>query len=289
MGELGEKNERVDGTARPLPRMDTWLDDAVADGSSQDWNLGGESTDRDPAMSVEGDLVFGDNEVDFEPRIESGHSSGDVVGFRGRETADLVYARSLRRGRVGKLLFALILTGMLGGFGWWYLQMEPLRVPAFEKEPNDTASEANPLRLGQKVSGYIGRRTERSRTDQDVYLIPLPADVKAVQVSLSGVPEVDLVVEVYTDRAVRLVKENQFGKAEGEQFTLKDIKAERLQIVVRGLWIPGVAPVENSTDPYNLLVSPVTSARSVSDEAGKEPVGTTGQRGGQNRSNQGEK
>ena len=170
----------------------------------------------------------------------------------------------------------LIASGILG---WWVYQ-EHYR-PIVEAEPNDSVAEANPIFLGHAISGYIGKRNiSDARSDADYYRIELNGN-RFVEVTLSGVPRMDLVLDVSfpeatqgSDERPRLSPQKTFDQAgigETEHHIVGPFDADVLYLTVREKWDPSVEPTENSTDPYELIVRKVSQS-SAALEAGIQKV-----------------
>jgi len=84
------------------------------------------------------------------------------------------YERGLRRTRYGVAVAAA--TVALAAAGGLRLLVPPARDAAgVEIEPNDTAAEATPLRLGEPMTGQIGKRLDATHGDRDFYAFDLPA------------------------------------------------------------------------------------------------------------------
>ncbi|MBW2456772.1 MAG: serine/threonine protein kinase, partial [Deltaproteobacteria bacterium] len=95
------------------------------------------------------------------------------------------YERKLRRTRYGAwALLAAVLVG--GGVSAGYaLRATKSGFESKEKERNDSAAQANALRLGGRMAGKIGERPEKERGDRDFYAFEVPGgDGEATHVSL---------------------------------------------------------------------------------------------------------
>ena len=216
----------------------------------QDWELDG---------SFASHLFFKDEleEATFE----------SIASRHGRDRDPLV--TRLRWARRFRWLLALLLLIASGILGWWVYQ-EHYR-PIVEAEPNDSVAEANPIFLGHAISGYIGKRNiSDARSDADYYRIELNGN-RFVEVTLSGVPRMDLVLDVSfpeatqgSDERPRLSPQMTFDQAgigETEHHIVGPFDADVLYLTVREKWDPSVEPTENSTDPYELIVRKVPSVQ----------------------------
>lgn len=165
------------------------------------------------------------------------------------------FERSLRRrGQAAMLVLGLALAG-LGAALWGALRGEAPEALRQEVEPNDDPAQATPLSEGVEMRGYIGRRLRRETSDRDVYVLRGLGRGSRVRVTLGAVPGLDLVLEGYDKDGRQLFKVNEAPRDEGESLPGTLLEADPLYLVVRELWVQGEMPLENSTDPYMLLVS----------------------------------
>jgi hypothetical protein len=113
---------------------------------------------------------------------------------------------------------------------------------AAEKEPNNEKSQANPLTLNQEIQGYAG-----TEGDEDWYLLTIPEPgVDILVVEVSGVPEVDLRLEVLASGEEESVEMDGKEKDGDETIVRLKQRAGKYLIKVRA------ADGTNSDTPYTL-------------------------------------
>ena len=169
---------------------------------------------------------------------------------RERDSSDR-YARQLRRRRwLAPALLGFTIVG--AGFFLWSLIHQNAPPLTVEKEPNDLTSDANVLTPGYPVKGHIGRRTHPHNSDRDIYLVTVPAKETGVQISVTGVPLMDVVVDVFSFEGELLARLNQSAAGGGEEGYVGTRGTRMLQVCVREVWVEGQTPRENSTDAYTL-------------------------------------
>ena len=82
--------------------------------------------------------------------------------------------------------------------------------PAFtgrELEPNDSASQANPLPFGVPINGRIGQRLDRQRSDRDFFVVKVPQGTRAVRLLTGALPNLALCTWIYPKSS-----ESPFGR-----------------------------------------------------------------------------
>ena len=150
------------------------------------------------------------------------------------------------------VLMAIVGTGAVVSA---YVYDRPAPILRSEVEPNDETNTATRLTVGAEMSAYIGRRLRRDVSDRDVY--DLQADPGAeVSASVSGVPGMDLVLEGYGKDGEMTFRADAFKAGEGEGMMSVVVPKSGLYLIVREVWVQYQTPTENSTDAYNLVVTP---------------------------------
>ncbi len=109
------------------------------------------------------------------------------------------YERKLRaRGRFAWTLLALILIcALLVLVRVWRDVNRPPPFAGREREPNDAASLATAVPFGAKVSGQLGKRLDRERSDRDFFRIDVPADGSVLQLELTSLPNLASCLSIY--------------------------------------------------------------------------------------------
>ncbi|HLV21051.1 MAG TPA: serine/threonine-protein kinase [Polyangiaceae bacterium] len=109
------------------------------------------------------------------------------------------YERKLRRR--GRFVWAISLSALAAavavGIRFWPKHLQDDGVRGLELEPNNSASEANPLVFGSEVRGQIGRRLDRQRSDRDFFKVEVPAGVGPVELTLEPLPNMALCAALY--------------------------------------------------------------------------------------------
>ncbi len=173
------------------------------------------------------------------------------------------YERKLRRRSrfaffaIGAGVLAVIAASALG----LRSLLAPVRFAGRELEPNDAASQANPLAFGSAVSGRIGQRLDSARSDRDFYAVTVPPNTAVVHLSLSGLPNMALCAWLYAKG-----NESPFGRycagSDGRQLDLPQLALPAGQYLVAVMQDrdayshAGAPPVyENVSDDYQLRLS----------------------------------
>jgi len=193
-----------------------------------------------------------------------------------REEVD-AFERRLRWRR--RLALFLPLGALLGGAIAAYVlfQRFSLAPPAEEVEPNNTPVQATVLGEGKPVRGHIGKRLSAEQSDRDFFRIPLwtPHDTRNGEdrrlfARVSGIPNIDLVLEIYDGQGHRLAHANDSSVGGGEELVGVRLGRGPYYLCVREVLVAGRQPTENVTDAYTLLATwpPAT------DVEEQEPNGT---------------
>lgn len=132
------------------------------------------------------------------------------------------------------------------------------RAEVTEREPNNTPGYANLLAQGAPMRGLIGKLVQAglagqaAQGDVDLFRIPAGKGPRVVSARLEGIPDVDLVLELYDPQGQRISKSDASGRGWGEWLQPTSIGPGEFYLAVRELWIAGEKPTEDAPDPYTL-------------------------------------
>jgi serine/threonine-protein kinase len=165
------------------------------------------------------------------------------------------YEWELRRRRwtMRLLMPALVAGAIAGGVALWS-RYGGERAETVEREPNNTPGYANLLPLGVPLRGTLGKRGADGQGDVDYFRIPAGKGARAVDARLEGIPNVDLVLELYDAQGRRVAKSDERGRGWGEWLQPTTIGPAESYLAVREFWSQGDKPTEDAPDPYTLTV-----------------------------------
>ncbi len=181
----------------------------------------------------------------------------DIVGFGDRLRRSDVddYEWGLRRRRLmTRLLLPLAAVAALGGAVALWARFGGERAELVEREPNNTPGYANLLPMGAPLRGTIGKLNADGHGDVDYFRVPAGKGPRAVDARLEGIPDVDLVLELYDPEGRRIAKSDEHGRGWGEWLQPITVGPGEAYLAVREVWIQGVKPTEEAADPYTLTV-----------------------------------
>jgi len=181
----------------------------------------------------------------------------DIVGFGDRLRRSDVddYEWGLRRRRLmTRLLLPLAALAAIGGGVALWARFGGERAELVEREPNNTPGYANLLPMGAPLRGTIGKLNADGHGDVDYFRVPAGKGARAVDARLEGIPNVDLVLEIYDSAGRRVAKGDEHGRGWGEWLQPTTIGPGEAYLAVREVWIQGVKPSEEVADPYALTV-----------------------------------
>jgi serine/threonine protein kinase len=180
--------------------------------------------------------------------------SGDMLSRLERGDFD-AFERSERfRRRIASFVVApLLLLGLVLA-GWAVMKFLRPRPSTFEKEPNDIAAMATLLPRDKPVSGKVGDPRRDGEPDFDYYRIPAGPGPRAVTAKITGVPGVDLVLELFDGSGKLVSKADHAREGEGESLGPVAIGGGEAFVRARPVWTAGAPPVAGSDTPYELTV-----------------------------------
>jgi serine/threonine protein kinase len=185
--------------------------------------------------------------------VDRGESSFSDEGRLRRQEFD-EFERSLRRKKlVASLVFPVgvvaIVVAVVVGIG-----RSREKASNAEREPNNDARDATLLPLDGLVEGHIGSRLSGGEPDLDYFRVPSGKGDRAVSARVQGIPDIDLVLELFDAQGAALAKSDSRGNGGGEWLQPVGIGAGEAYLLIRQVWIQGTPPVENAPDPYRLTV-----------------------------------
>jgi serine/threonine protein kinase len=181
----------------------------------------------------------------------------DIVGYGDRLRRSDVddYEGGLRRRRLmTRLLLPLAAIAAIGGAATLWARFGGERAELVEREPNNTPGYANLLPMGAPLRGTIGKLNADGHGDVDYFRVPAGKGARAVDARLEGIPNVDLVLEIYDAEGRRISKSDEHGRGWGEWLQPTTIGPGESYLAVREVSIQGVKPTEEVANPYTLTV-----------------------------------
>ena len=160
------------------------------------------------------------------------------------------YERRLARRFGWWTALAVLVAGGAAGVAWNLLRRRP--PPTEELEPNDEPRRATPLMPDVVMRGYLGKRLQPEHSDLDFFA--LSGRGAALEAQVTGVPGIDLMLELFDGEGHRLLQANTAGEGAGEVLA-GPVEATPVFLLVREVWVAGQTPSENSTDPYQVRIA----------------------------------
>jgi serine/threonine-protein kinase len=194
-------------------------------------------------------------EITDSPTISIVDSDLGDGGLRLRRRDLAAFERSLHRRRlVSRLLVPGVLLALLAGGGTLYLRSSSPRAVTVEREPNNAAGYANAIASDVPVQGSIGKMLDGARPDLDYFQIPPGPGPRTVSARLQGIPDVDLVLELFDAQGRRIAKADARGRGWGEWMQPTSLGPAGGYLLVREEWVEGQTPTENASERYTLSV-----------------------------------
>ncbi len=195
-------------------------------------------------------------------RVEVPASSDDsdpLTRLR-KEDVDLFERRLRWRRRYLLMLSPLAFVGVLWA-GWNAYRSLSNEASEHEVEPNDSAATATVPHNGAALFGRIGEPSADGTPDFDYYRIPGGKPPRWVHATVSGVANVDLVLELFDVRGSLVAKINGGGEGRGEALgPWKLSSGNDFFLRVRPLWLENdrserSRQVTSSRTPYMLVAA----------------------------------
>jgi len=157
----------------------------------------------------------------------------------------------LRRRRFGALAVPVVLA-VAAGLAAFAVTHGKEKGAATEREPNDSPAQATLLPLDKPVTGHVGKRLAANAPDMDYFRIPGAKEPRVVSARLEGIPDVDLVLELFDSQGVAVAKSDGRGKGGGEWIQPTVVGPGEAFILVRQLWTQDAPLAEDVPDAYRL-------------------------------------
>ncbi|HTE49424.1 MAG TPA: serine/threonine-protein kinase [Kofleriaceae bacterium] len=196
----------------------------------------------------------------------------DIDSERRLRRADLdEYERSLQRRRwVAMVSLPLCLAG--AGWGiYYYLSWRAEQPQRVEVERNDDLAHATLIGTTSPVTGWIGRRISREKSDRDFYRlreVPDAGGGDRVTVEVSALPNIDVGLYLYQADGRLVAQADEGGIGSGEGLRWYRVRGP-VVVMVSEVRRPNALPTENVSDSYRLTVGLVD--RSAARDAESEP------------------
>ncbi|MGZ3407462.1 MAG: protein kinase domain-containing protein, partial [Polyangia bacterium] len=173
-----------------------------------------------------------------------------------REDFD-AYERSIKRRRwVGLSIVPLGLVLGAGAFVYFTHLAPELSVREYEVEPNNTPATANAIASGRAVKGQVGKRIAVEESDRDFFRFSVTgSDPKVLRAELTGIPNMELVLEVFDGTGKKIAEADNGGIGDGEIVPNLKLQPGEHYIAVREVWTAGRPATENVSDWYALTAT----------------------------------
>lgn len=137
-----------------------------------------------------------------------------------------------------------------------------------EVEPNDSQAQAQSVADGTFARGFIG-----AQKDQDWYKLSIPLDSSAIlRVELTGVPGINLKMELFDSDGAELLDVNKNKEDEGEIITNEGLTSGVYFLRIRELWLQGRERKFNDTTAYHLHIYLSPAAPDVEFESNDKAI-----------------
>jgi serine/threonine protein kinase len=181
--------------------------------------------------------------------------SNDTMSWLERGDFDAFERRERFRKRLASFVVTPLLLAGLVLAGWAVVRFMRPRPSTAEKEPNDLAAMATLLPRDKPVSGHVGEPRPSGEPDFDYYRIPADkAGLRAVTAKITGIPDVDLVLELYDGAGKLVARADHAREGEGEALGPAAIGPGEGFVRARPVWAAGGTPAAGSSTPYELTV-----------------------------------
>ena len=156
-----------------------------------------------------------------------------------------------RRRRLGALAVPLALAAA-AGLAAFVVTHNREKAGATEREPNDSPAQATLLSLDKPVAGHVGKRLSANTPDMDYFRIAGSKEARVVSARLEGIPDGELVLELFDAQGVAVAKSDARGKGGGEWIQPTVVGPGEAFILVRQFWTQDAPLAEDVPDAYSL-------------------------------------
>lgn len=168
-----------------------------------------------------------------------------VASFERRlERRRIAYAAAISVVIVGVIVVAWALVRSVGA----------ARSDGVEHEPNNTVESADRLSSGLPIRGTLGQRLSPTAGDRDVFAV-LAQEDGHLAVTVTGIPGVDLALDIMDAQGRVLQTFDRSGTGDGEQLHHLPVSAGSAFLAVREALRPGALPRESLSDTYEIVAS----------------------------------
>lgn len=184
---------------------------------------------------------------------------------------DRLSAGGVTQSRRTTAFFATLIATLLALAGgvWWSVSAPS----AEEQEPNDEYSRANPLGPGSTAQGRIGKRHSDSAGDRDCFRLPAVPEGQELAIHVTGVPTMDLALQLYSESGRSVLVHSHSGKGQGELLRLPAPSLNPRVVCLGELVVPGQIPGESLSDRYVLQVDLKPRSMHSESEPNDDPPG----------------
>jgi serine/threonine-protein kinase len=182
----------------------------------------------------------------------TGKVSGEPSGLK-REDVDN-YERSIKRSRkIGLAIVPMVLGLAALAFVLLRASGPSDAILDEEREPNDTAQNANPIANERTVRGHMGRCLTPEESDRDFYRLHSDQPHQVLHADVTGIPGIDLKLTLFDGRGNKMAETDEGQSGDGE--VMPNVRLEEAgdyYLSVREVWVQGKPAVENMSDWYTL-------------------------------------
>lgn len=189
------------------------------------------------------------------PHTEDPIDDGIGSSLRLRRDDIDTYERSLKRTRVLSSVAIPIALLAVAGAATYFVWFRPTPPASHEREPNNELASATLIAIDHPVSGYLGKRLGKTEPDLDFFSVPLPAGDYVVTAQVSALPNIDISIEVFDPIGRMITRVDENGVGGSEMLRRRRIDGSVVFLVTETTFGGPRLPVENVSDPYELVVT----------------------------------